>query len=88
MDHPVEFKALLPQGRLADKEAAEAEAARLRAEVGQLAQRLVELKATEAERMDEVNVMCEQMVRCLLKAPRRKNSSFRRNVPWSTRHMR
>lgn len=53
----------LPQGRLAAKEAAEAEAARLREEVGQLAQRLVELKASEAERMNEVNKMCDQMVR-------------------------
>ncbi len=50
------------QSRLADKEAAEAEAARLRAESAALAARLVELKATEAERMNEVNKMCEQMV--------------------------
>ena len=33
-----------------------------RREVGELAQRLVQLKDTEAERMNEVNKICEQMV--------------------------
>lgn len=33
-----------------------------RREVGELAQRLVQLKDTEAERMNEVNRICEQMV--------------------------
>ena len=53
---------MCPQARLAGREAAEAEAAKLREEVAELAQRLVELKSTEAERINEVNRMCEQMV--------------------------
>ncbi len=50
------------QGRLADKEAAEAEAAKLRGEVAELSLRLVEMKSSQAERMNEVNKMCDQMV--------------------------
>ena len=50
------------QSRLADKEAAEREAARLTADNHQLASRLVEMKEGEMQRMEDTNRMCEQMV--------------------------
>lgn len=53
------------QARLADKEAAEREAARLEADNLQLAARLVEMKESEMQRMEDTNRMCEQMVRRL-----------------------
>ncbi len=52
------------QARLADKEAAEARATKLETENGALVQRLIQLKATEVERMNEVNRVCEEMVGC------------------------
>lgn len=51
------------QARLEDKEAAEREAARLQADNLQLAARLVEMKESEMQRMEDTNRMCEQMVR-------------------------
>ena len=54
---------LTPQSRLADKEAAESRAAALAADNHELATRLVEMKASEAQRINETNRICEQMVR-------------------------
>lgn len=51
------------QSRLADKEAAESRAAALEADNHELVARLVEMKATEVQRIDETNRICEQMVR-------------------------
>lgn len=52
----------LAQVRLSDKEAAEAKADKLQADVLELSQRLVAMKASEAERLNEVNEMCDGMV--------------------------
>ena len=60
--------ALWEQARLADKEAAEREAARLKADNLQLAARLVEMKESEMQRMEDTNRMCEQMVCRLISA--------------------
>ena len=51
------------QSRLADKEAAEGRAAALEADNHELAARLVEMKRTEIQRIQETNRICEQMVR-------------------------
>lgn len=48
--------------RLSDKEAAEARADKLQADVFELSQRLVDMKASEAERVNEVNKMCDGML--------------------------
>ena len=53
------------QSRLADKEAAEGRAASLEADNHELVTRLMELKATEVQRINETNRICEQMVRGL-----------------------
>lgn len=50
------------QARLKDKEAAQAQASKLEAENQDLVQRLVTMKSTEVERMNELNKAYEEMV--------------------------
>ncbi|KAK9903907.1 hypothetical protein WJX75_000087 [Coccomyxa subellipsoidea] len=50
------------QARLEEKEAAEKKAAKLENEQAELSKRLVDLKMSEIERMNEVNKMCEEMM--------------------------
>ncbi|BDA45707.1 Autophagy-related protein 16-1 [Coccomyxa sp. Obi] len=50
------------QARLDEKEAAEKRAEKLEKETADLSKRLVDLKMSEAERMNEVNRMCEEML--------------------------
>ena len=49
-----------------EREEAEQNLTKMTADNAELVQRLVEMKATEVERMNEVNRTCDEMVRLLL----------------------
>lgn len=51
------------QTRITQTEEAQSQVARLKKENEDLIQRVLELKSSEISRMDEVNKMCEEMVR-------------------------